>query len=384
MSGTVTFDGAPPPGTINLGIGQPSADLLPVDLLRQASAAFFDSAKPIELNYGVLAGDERFLRSLAAFLTEGYGATADPENLFVTGGNSQAIDLVSTIFANPGDTVFVEEPSYFLAYQIFRDHGLNVVGIPIDDDGLCVDVLQRKLKAVKPAFVYTIPSYHNPGGQCTTEVRRRQIVELAEAHDFRIVADEVYQLLYYFDPPPPAYGTMTGSDCVLSLGSFSKILAPGIRLGWIQTSETLKKKILSSGFVNSGGSINHLGSHIVRHAIDLGLLDSHIEKLQQAYRGRVEAMDDALHEHFDGLAEWHRPDGGYFFWLRFDESVNTTPLRKRASEFETGFQAGTTFSSQGRLSNFLRLSFAHYNEDDIRESIARMRPLFDQAGEVYR
>ena len=377
MIGTVTFGGAPPPGTINLGIGRPSADLLPVDLLRRASAAFFDSAQPIELNYGVSQGDERFLDSLAGFLTEGYGSTADPDGLFVTGGNSQAIDLVSTVFANPGDTVFVEEPSYFLAYQIFRDHSLNIVGIPIDDDGLCVDALQQELASTKPAFIYTIPSYHNPGGQCTAEVRRRQIVELAEAHDFRIVADEVYQLLYYVDPPPPAYGTMTTGDCVLSLGSFSKILAPGMRLGWIQTSATLRKKILTNGFVNGGGSINHLGSHIVRQAIDLGLLNPHIEQLKQAYRGRVEAMDDALHNYFDGLAEWRRPDGGYFFWLRFDESVNTTPLREKAREYETGFQAGETFSSKGRLSNFLRLSFAHYNEDEIRDAIARMRPLFD-------
>ena len=377
MNGPVTFDGAPPPGTINLGIGQPSADLLPVELLRQASTAFFDSAEPIELNYGVLAGDERFLDSLAGFLTEGYASTANPDGLFVTGGNSQAIDLVSTVFANPGDTVFVEEPSYFLAFQIFRDHGLNIVGIPVDDDGLRVDALQQELASTKPAFVYTIPSYHNPGGQSTSEVRRRQIVELAEEHDFLIVADEVYQLLYYFDPPPPAYGTMTNGDSVLSLGSFSKILAPGIRLGWIQSSEALRKKILSSGFVSSGGSINHLGSHIVRCAIDLGLLNSHIEKLQHAYRGRVEAMDSALHEHFDSIAEWTRPDGGYFFWMRFDESMDTALLREKARELETGFQGGAVFSTKGQLSNFLRLSFAHYDEDDIRKGIARMRPLFD-------
>jgi 2-aminoadipate transaminase len=378
VTGTVTFDGAPPPGTINLGIGQPSADLLPVDLLRTASAAFFDNAQAIELNYGVSQGDERFLNSLAGFLSEGYGTTANPDNLFVTGGNSQAIDLVSTVFAKPGDTVFVEEPSYFLAFQIFRDHGLNIVGIPIDEDGLCVDELERRLDSVKPAFVYTIPSYHNPGGQCTTAARRRQLVELAIKHDFKIVADEVYQLLHYFDLPPPAYGTMVASECVVSLGSFSKILAPAMRLGWIQTSTALRQEILSNGFVNSGGSINHLSSHIVRQAIELNLLYPHIEKLRNTFRGRAEAMNDALHEHFDGLADWHKPSGGYFFWLRFDETVDTTPLRLKALELEAGFQAGNTFSSRGDLKNCLRLSFAHYDEDDIREAVARIRPLFDQ------
>jgi DNA-binding transcriptional MocR family regulator len=377
MSKLVTFDGTPPPGTINFGIGQPSADLLPVDLVREASQWFFEGAQPFELNYGVPQGDERFLNSLAKLLTSGYGSPASVDELFVTGGNSQALDLVSLVFAKPGDTVFVEEPSYFLAFHIFRDHGLNIVGIPIDDDGLCVDSLRRELASQKPAFLYTIPSYHNPGGQSTNASRRKQIVELAEQHDFLVIADEVYQLLYFSDPPPPAYGTMTASEHVVSLGSFSKILAPGMRLGWIQTCKRLRSQCIHNGFVNSGGSINHISSLIVREAMDGGLLDAHIEKLRLVYRGRVAAMDDALHTHFNGIAEWTRPDGGYFFWLRFDESVDTTPLREKARVVEAGFQAGTVFSSKGQLKNCMRLSFAHYVDNDIREGIARLRPLFD-------
>jgi len=373
----VAFDEAPPPGTINLGIGQPSADMLPVDLVRQASESFFDSAQPFELNYGVMQGDARFLDSLAGFLTTSYASVATPESLFVTAGNSQAIDLVSTVFAKPGDTVFVEEPSYFLAFQIFRDHGLKLVGIPMDDDGPRIHELQQALATVKPAFLYTIPSYHKPTGCCSTEARRQQIVALAKEHDFLIVADEPYQLLYFNAAPPSAFGTMIESDTVLSLGSFSKILAPGMRLGWIQTSAALRAKILENGFINSGGSINHISSHIVRHAIDNGSLVSHLEKLRVAYRGRVAAMDEALHQHFDGLAEWTRPNGGYFFWIRFDESVDTAPLRDKARELETGFQAGTVFSSKGDLGNFIRLSFAHYGEDDIRDGVARLRRLFE-------
>ena len=376
MTKTVTFDGAAPEGTINFGIGQPSADLLPVDLVRQASRSFFEDAQPFELNYGVTEGDERFLDSLAGFLTKNYGAPTSNSDFFVTGGNSQALDMVSVVFANPGDTVFVEEPSYFLAFQIFRNHGLNIVGIPVDDDGLSVDALEQELKSHKPAFLYTIPSYHNPGGQCTTVERRRRIVELAEEHDFLVAADEVYQLLSYYDAPPPAYGTMSASQRVLSLGSFSKILAPGLRLGWIQTSEPLRGQLKSHGFVNSGGCINHISSLIVRQAIDNGSLKSHIQTLQHHYRSRVEAMDEALHEHFDGIAEWTRPNGGYFFWLNFDESVDTAPLREKAREVRAGFQDGAVFSSQGQLGNCLRLSFAHYGETDIREGIARLRPLF--------
>lgn len=375
MTRTVTFDGAPPPGTINLGVGQPSADMLPVDLLRQASESFYRVAQPLELNYGVLEGDERFLASLARFLGEGYRAPADPDSLFVTGGNSQALDLVSTVFSKSGDTIFVEEPSYYLAFKIFRDHGLNVVGVPIDADGIRIDALEELLDVHSPAFLYTIPSYHNPAGSCLSAERRARLVELSQEKGFYIVADEVYQLLYYYDDPPPALGTMIEGDTVLSLGSFSKILAPGMRLGWIQTSSTLRQRLIDNGFVNSGGSISHYASHIVRHVIDLGLQDAHLAGLRRTYRGRVEAMHDACLEHFGDAATWRRPEGGYFFWLRLHDDVDTRPMREQARALETGFQPGALFSSTGKLGNYLRLSFAHYDEEDIREGIARMRPL---------
>ena len=377
MSGPVTFDGAPPAGTINLGIGQPSADLLPVDVLRQASESFFSEAHPFELNYGVLPGDERFLESLAGYLSEGYDATVSPESLFATGGSSQALDFVSTVFAQSGDTVFVEEPSYYLAFQIFHDHGLNVVGVPIDDDGMRIDALEALLNEHDPALIYIIPSYHNPGGHCMSTERRARLIEFSQQHGFLIVADEVYQLLHYYDEPPAAFGTMIESDTVLSLGSFSKILAPAMRLGWIQTGPRLRKRLLENGFVNSGGSISHYSSHIVRHAIDLGLQRAHVIEIKRTYRNRVEAMQDSLQTQFGDLATWQRPDGGYFFWLRFDDDVDTAAFLDRARELQTGYQPGSLSSGDGRLSNFLRLSFAHYDEDDIREGIARMRPIFD-------
>ena len=377
MSGVVTFDGEPPPGTINFGVGQPSADLLPVDLIREASESFLGEAQPFDLNYGVLQGDERFLESLAGYLAEGYSAPVSSESLFVTAGNSQALDLVATAFSSAGDTVFVEEPSYYLAHQILRDHGLNVVGIPIDDDGMRVDSLEARLREHSPAFIYIIPSYHNPGGHCMTAERRVRLNELSQQHGFLIVADEVYQLLHYYDAPPPAFGTMIEGDNVVSLGSFSKILAPGMRLGWIQTGPELRKRLIRIGFVNSGGSINHYASHVVRHAIDLGLQRAHVDELRRTYRSRVETMHDALRSDFGDMATWRRTDGGYFFWLRFPAEVDTGPLRERATELETGFQPGAFFSCDGGLENFLRLSFAHYQEDDIREGIGRLRALFD-------
>jgi len=376
VSGKVAYDSQPPAGTIDLGVGMPSADLLPIDLLRRASDSFFSNAHPFELNYGVLQGDERFLDSLAGYLTAGYEHSSTPESLFLTAGNSQALDLVSTVFSKPGDTVFVEEPSYYLAFQIFRDHALKLVGVPTDEDGIKVDALEELAKTHESAFVYTIPSFHNPGGQSLSAERRLRLIELSEQYGFLIVADEVYQLLHYYEQPPPALGTMIESDTVLSLGTFSKILAPATRLGWVQSGPGLRARLVENGFVSSGGSINHHTSHIVRHAIELGLQQKHVERLRRTYRSRVEAMHEALLSDFSGLATWQRPDGGYFFWLRFDEHVDTTKLREKAREVQAGFQPGTKFTDDGRLKNYMRLCFAHYGEDDIREGIGRIRSLF--------
>jgi DNA-binding transcriptional MocR family regulator len=168
---------------------------------------------------------------------------------------------------------------------------------------------------------------------------------------------------------------MTAQGNVLSLGSFSKILAPGLRLGWIQTSNELMEKILESGWVNSGGAINHIASHLVRHAIDSGRQEKHLEFVKEAYRNRLLAMDESLREHVAEHAQWTRPDGGYFFWLKLAEHRDAMEIRGRASEFEVGFQPGELFSATGALKNYIRLSFAHYGEDDIRDGIERLGKL---------
>jgi 2-aminoadipate transaminase len=368
----LTFDGDPPPGVINLGIGQPSADLLPVNLLREASEEFFKVANPQELNYGEKQGDIRFRESLAVFLSLEYGVDTRAESLLLSCGNSQALDFICERFTKPGDTVFVEEPTYFLAFQIFRDHGLNIVPIAMDQDGLVIEALEQALKTSVPVLLYTIPSFSNPGGQTLSESRRNRLVDLSREHDFVIAADEVYQMLPYFGEVPPALGTMIDRGNVLSMGTFSKIMAPGLRLGWIQAPAHLMEIALDSGWINSGGAVNHVTSHIVRHAIDMGLQTSFIEQLRNSYRGRVLAMDESLQEHLSGHARWIRPDGGYFFWLEVDESIDVLELRSRAFDRGVGFQPGEVFTSTGDYKNYIRLSFAHYSEADIHKAVSRL------------
>ena len=221
----------PGAGTINLGIGQPSADLLPAELLREAADAFLAAARPTDLNYGERQGDPGFRRSLADFLTPEYGVPVEPDSLFTTAGNSQALDFVCSVFTRPGDTVICEEPSYFLAFRIFEDHGLEIVPVQTNEDEMDVEALENVLDSTKPKLVYTIPSYHNPGGQSLSAARRERLTALSADRDFVIAADEVYQLLWYDRPPPPAMGTMIADGNVLSLGSFSKIMARAA-IGW--------------------------------------------------------------------------------------------------------------------------------------------------------
>ena len=368
----VSFDGEPPVGVINLGIGQPSADLLPVELIRTASTAFLKLAEPHELNYGEKQGDIRFRESLADFLSLKYASDVRPESLLLTCGNSQALEFICERFTRAGDTVFVEEPAYFLAFQIFRDHELNIVPIRMDQDGMVIEALEQALEDTTPTLLYTIPSFSNPGGQTLCASRRERLVDLSREHNFIIAADEVYQMLPCFGEVPPALGTMTDRGNVISMGTFSKILAPGLRLGWIQAPDHLMKVALDSGWVNSGGSVNHFSSHIVRYVIDMGLLDPFIDLLLESYARRVASMDESLQEHMSGIAKWTRPDGGYFFWLELPDDIDTKALRSEAFEHGVGFQPGEVFSNSGEFKNFIRLSFAHYGEAGIREGVRRL------------
>jgi len=186
---------------INFGIGRPSADLLPLDLMQQACEAFFREAEPNDISYGSKEGDVRFVESLATFLGENYGQQVRTDSFLLSGGVSQALDFICTQLSRPSDIIIVEEPCYFLAYQIFKDHGLNIITVPIDRDGMDLDVLETLLSRVKPTFVYTIPTYQNPSGRSMSTARRKRLIALSQSHDFLIVADEVYQLLSYHGAP---------------------------------------------------------------------------------------------------------------------------------------------------------------------------------------
>jgi 2-aminoadipate transaminase len=360
-----------PPGVIDLGAGNPPFSLLPIGLLQKASEACFSRNNPAFLQYGAEQGDGQFRSGLAGFLTHGYGFPVDADRLFVTNGISGGLDLLCTLFTRAGDTIFVEEPSYFLALRIFADHGLKVVSIDTDEAGLVVESLEEKLREHQPKFLYIIPTYQNPSGHTLTEERRAQLVKLAQEHDFLILADEVYHFLSYDSPPPKAFAAWTEDEHVLSLGSFSKILAPGLRLGWIQAGSEAIKRLAGCGLIDSGGGLNPFTSAIVREVIESGGLAQNIAHLKDIYRSKLSVMKSAL-ERYLPQTSWTVPQGGYFFWVRLPKGIYAAEMQRKATDFKVGFRPGVRFSSRAGLHDYIRLSFVFYEPDEIEEGIMRL------------
>jgi DNA-binding transcriptional MocR family regulator len=360
-----------PEGWIDFGVGQPHIDILPLGQMAKAAAHRLQQGDRNILQYGMQQGDGNFRISLAQFLSVEYGVPVDPDHLFITAGISQALDQICALHTRPGNTIIVEEPSYHLALRIFADYELKIIGTPIDENGLIIEALEEKLVKHKPVFVYTIPTFHNPAGVTLTADRREKLVSLAEKFDFLIVADEVYQMLAYTSTPPLPMTYYDTSARVLSLGSFSKILAPGLRLGWVQAKPSLLEPFIVCGYLDSGGGLNPFVSSIVNSMIELGLQKDYLNFLRKTYRDRLVALSKALRQHIPALT-YTDPDGGYFIWSHLPEGTDAETLLTEAGKHQVGFQPGIKFSSASGLCNYLRFCFAFYGEDHLVEGVERL------------
>lgn len=368
-----------PQGIIDLGWGHPSPRLHPLGALQQAAGYAFARTQTPMLQYGAQQGFGPLLEALAEFLTQqpSTGGTVAPTHLFLTYGASQALDMLCTLCTRQGDVVLVEEPTYYLVERIFRDHHLRVFGVPTDADGLCTEVLAARLADAtlpRPALLYTIPAYHNPTGRVLPAARREALVALAQRYNFLIAADEVYHLLHYGTPPPPPLAMFDTSEtgCVLSLGSFSKILSPGLRLGWVQARPALIQRFVEAGFVASGGGLNHFAATLVHGALQLGLLADNIATLRAVYGARAQALTAALRTHLPSDVQMAEPGGGYFVWLTCAPDVDTAALLPFAQQAGVGYRPGPAFAATGAFSQALRLSLALYETEELVQGAERL------------
>ena len=400
---------------LNLAVGHPAACLLPHDLLSQACAAV-TPARWV-LNYGRIAGENSVREAVAAWLassehssTVHFGADSraarppgrvNAAEVFITAGVSHGLDSVCAAIASKGDVAVVVRPTYFLAAGVLRDWGLELVEVDADEDsGLDVDKLEALLQqGLRPRIVYAVTTHANPTGRTLTPAARQRLVQLAQQYRFFIIADEVYQLLSWGQPVPPrmrAYvppdaedgGSastldVTPANCVVSIGSFTKILAPGLRVGWIEAAPSVLERLSTRGYLVSGGGVTPFASQAVREVLTSGGQDAHLASLRAELQRRCDAMCDALRHNAVRAGGWTftQPQGGYFLWLRLPDGMSGAALAAAARTNGVAVLDGATccantdgIASTGvaNAGAHVRLCFAYLGTEQIVRGVEKL------------
>jgi 2-aminoadipate transaminase len=364
------------PGTISLIFGHPDPTTLPVDGLRAATEAVLRGPRArLALQYGPVQGTPALIDYLVGKLNreEGLGLTHD--NLMLVAGSVHAVDMIARLYAGHDGVVLVEAPTYHDALHVFRDHGLDLRPVPIDDDGIVVEALAEQLASLQregkpPRLLYTIPNFQNPSGVTLTTVRREAILELAREHGFLVVEDDVYRDLAFEGEVPPSFYALSGDQRVLRIGSFSKIVAPGLRLGWLIAASEHIQRCVHCGTSQMGGGANPFTAHIVAEYCRAGHLEPHIARLRQVYRRRRDVILTALERHMPPGVTWTQPRGGFFVWLTLPKGISVGPLQEAARQRGVLFVPGTGFFVGGGGERNLRLAFSFVPTDEIERGVA--------------
>lgn len=357
---------------VNFGVGQPSNNELPLDIIKKGLSDLSKDNDKSLLQYGDIPGYLEFRKSLSKFLEKRYNTDVNPNNLFVTNGVTGALSLICSLYIKKCNTIYVEEPTYFLAINIFKEFGFKIESINLQEDGMNLDLLEEKLCIDKneTKLLYTIPSFHNPTSITMSDDKRKRLAELSERFNIHIIADEVYQLLYFNQEDKPPKPLCYYSDNVYSLSSFSKILAPSLRLGWIQSSDKLLNILKSCGQLDSSGGINPFISRIVHNIIENGDLDSYLDYMRGVLQERCLALCNNLK-----VGNFDIPKGGYFVWL--ETNVNTLEMLGYSSENKVKYHSGNKFSGNDRLENYMRLSFSFYESNDLAIGANRINEVYN-------
>ncbi len=363
------------PGISSFAGGFPDPALFDVQGIRQsADAVLADNPGPV-LQYGATEGYQPLREGIAAFM-KAKGATVAPEGLIVTTGSQQALDLIGKTMISPGDNVIVEAPTFLATIQCFRLYGANLIGAPIDADGVRVDLLEALIAQHKPKLVYLIPTFGNPSGATLSLERRKRVLEIAARTQTLVVEDDPYGELYFDRPPPPSLlalsDTVAGSrDWLAHCGSFSKIMSPGLRVGWlIAPPELLAKATMCKQF--SDAHTSNLTQATAAHYLTLNRLDTALAAVRSTYAGRARLMAQCLQRELGDAIEFNLPQGGMFFWARLRAGRDATDFARRAIGQLVAFVPGTPFFAHDPDRSTLRLSFATADAAKIEEGVARL------------
>jgi 2-aminoadipate transaminase len=321
------------------------------------------------------------LRQAVCMLMQKRGVYCQPDEIMMLSGSQQGIDLVARILIEPGDIVVVEEPTYFPAIQVFRTAGARVIGVPIDEKGMKVDVLEQLLHRYRPKLIYTIPTFQNPSGTQMELERRKHLVELAVKYNVIILEDDAYGDLCYEGHLLPMLKSLDNGGYVIYLSTFSKNIYSGLRLGWMVAHKKIIREFASAKQLMDLHS-NSLSQWIVERFIESGSLEEHLVKVCREYKTRRDIMYDALLKYAPTDLIWNRPMGGYYIWCRLPEGVSAIKLISKAAEYKVSFVPGSPFFASGQGDDYIRLNFTYARVNEIDEGVKRlclaMKELFAQ------
>ncbi|WGW11790.1 PLP-dependent aminotransferase family protein [Saxibacter everestensis] len=377
------FSVASRPDVVNLGGGSPYVSALPLDDIAELCARLVRERGAEALQYGTGQGTEE-LREQISLVMEREGIVAHPDDLVVTTGSQQALDLVSKVFLDPGDVVVAEGPSYVGALGTFTSYQADVVHVEMDDDGLIPEQLEETLRRLaverrRPKLLYLIPNFQNPSGVTLSGPRRIQILEIARRHKLLVIEDNPYGLISFDSEPLPALRSHD-EDGVIYLGSFSKTLASGLRVGWAAAPPAIREKLVSASesTVLSPSMFNQL---VVSTYLANNDWDGQIKVFRELYRERRDALLQALAD-FVPQARWTRPAGGFFVWMTLPTGMNSKLMLPRAVSERVAYTPGTGFFADGRGSGHLRLAYSGPTPDRIREGVRRLATVIDAEQEM--
>jgi 2-aminoadipate transaminase len=376
---------------ISLGGGLPAPELYPVERFAQATETVLRRHGRTLLQYSATEGCAGFRRTLAD-LASGRGIETGPDNILVSAGSQQGLELLARALISPGDLVVVEVPAYLGALNLFRAAGARLLGVPVDRDGMRTDVLERIVSRYRPQLIYTLPSFQNPSGVVMSAERRAELLDLARRHQVPILEEDPYGELYFDAPPPRPIKAGDTAGHVIYVTTFSKLLFPGIRIGWLVAPRpVIDRLVLIKEF--SDLNTNTLAQWALDEFIGQGWLEEHLPAVRPAYRSRCRAMQAALGRYVPRGLRWNRPEGGLYLWCHLDGDLRTRDLLTEAVRQRVAFVPGELFHADGGGQNALRLNYCHQDEATIGEGVRRLgkalEPLLEsdrahQLGELQR
>ena len=377
------FAAATRPDMISFSGGMPEIRRVPIDSVIAATSAALRDSGTEALQYGSSEGRVQ-IRDVVVSLMAEVGVRVKHDSLVVTAGAQQALDLMAKIFIDPGDTIICEGPTYLGALQAFSAYQPNVVCIPMDAEGMRTDLLAEELKRLGPRgakFIYTIPNFQNPAGVTLTPQRRRELLDLAREYDIPVIEDDPYGRLRF--EGGHALPLRALDEDVIYLGTFSKIFAPGLRLGWVIAPRPILAK-----FLLAKQAADLCGSAFAQTCAERYFADTRwrkvLQDLTRAYGERRDAMVASLEEHFPAEARWTVPEGGFFVWVEMPSFLDLKSILAEAVERGVTYVPGDAFFPDGRGRNCMRLAFCYVEPEKIREGIARLAEVLEDRLELYR